>query len=69
LDELVENLIPESADQIGGFIQIESTQPLAGQEQFGNNGRDYLSALPPTVQETEQPQQSRRVAPPRRRLR
>ncbi len=69
LDELVENLVPESADQIGGSIPIESTQPLAGQEQFGNNGRDYLSAVPPTVQETEQPQQSRRVAPPRRRLR
>ncbi len=69
LDELVENLVPESADQIGGSIPIESTQPLVGQAQFGNSGRDFLSAAPPTVQETEQPQQSRRAAPPRRRVR
>ena len=51
LDRLVEDLIPESADQIGGFIQIESTQPLAGQEVVGNEALDYTSALPPTVVE------------------
>ena len=49
LDRLVEDLIPESADQIGSFIQIESTQPLAGQEVVGNEALDYTSALPPTV--------------------
>ena len=49
LDQLVEDLIPESADQIGGFIQIESTQPLVGQEVVGNEALDYTSALSPTV--------------------
>ncbi len=51
LDQLVEDLIPESADQIGGFVRIESTQPLAGQEVVGNEALDYSSALPPTVLE------------------
>ena len=52
LDQLVEDLIPESADQIGGFIQVKSTQPLAGQEVVGNEALDYTSALPPTVVES-----------------
>jgi hypothetical protein len=52
LDQLVEDLIPESADQIGGFIQIESTQPLTGHEVVGNEALDYTSALPPTVVES-----------------
>jgi len=52
LDQLVEDLIPESADQIGGFIQVESTQPLAGHEVVGNEALDYTSALPPTVVES-----------------
>ena len=51
LDQLVEDLIPESADQIGGFIQVESTQPLTGHEVVGNEALDYTSALPPTVVE------------------
>ena len=52
LDQLVEDLIPESADQIGGFIQVKSTQLLAGQEVVGNEALDYTSALPPTVVES-----------------
>jgi hypothetical protein len=52
LDQLVEDLIFESADQIGGFIQIESTQPLTGHEVVGNEALDYTSALPPTVIES-----------------
>lgn len=52
LDQLVEDLVPESADQIGGFIRVESTQPLAGQEVVGNEALDYTSALPPTVVES-----------------
>ena len=51
LDRLVEDPIPESVDQIGGFIQIESTHSLAGQEVYGNDALDYTSALPPTVVE------------------
>jgi hypothetical protein len=41
-------LVPESAGQVGGYVLVQSSLPLIGQELFGNNSLDYLSAVPPT---------------------
>ena len=41
-------LVPESAGQVGGYVLVQSSLPLIGQELFGNNTLDYLSAVPPT---------------------
>ncbi|MDA2933025.1 hypothetical protein MYX82_01640, partial [Acidobacteria bacterium AH-259-D05] len=51
LSELVEDLIPETADLIGGHIVVESTQPLVAQSFFGNNTLQFLSAVPPRITE------------------
>ena len=49
--ELVEDLIPETADLIGGHIVVESTRPVVGQAFFGNNTQQFLSAIPPNIVE------------------
>ena len=41
-------LVPESVGQVGGYVLVQSSLPLIGQELFGNNNLDYLSAVPPT---------------------
>ncbi len=43
------DLVPESAGQIGGYVVVESTQPLVGQELFGLDDFSVLSAVPPSV--------------------
>ena len=47
--ELVENLIPQTADLIGGYIVVESDRNLVAQELFGNNTLQFLSAVSPQV--------------------
>jgi len=47
LDEA--DLVPLSAGQIGGYVVVESTQPLVGQELFGLDDFSVLSAVPPSV--------------------
>ena len=49
LSQLVETLVPESADLIGGYIEVVSDQPLIAQQFFGNNTLQFLSAVPPHV--------------------
>ncbi|MEE8348921.1 MAG: hypothetical protein V3R94_05075, partial [Acidobacteriota bacterium] len=49
--QLVEDLIPETADLIGGHIVVESTRPVVGQAFFGNNTLQFLSAIPPKIVE------------------
>jgi len=47
--QLIEELIPETADLIGGHIVVESTRAVVGQACFGNNTLQFLSAIPPYI--------------------
>ncbi len=49
LSRVLPQLIPESAGQVGGYVVVQSSLLLIGQELFGNNRLDYLSAVPPTA--------------------
>jgi hypothetical protein len=49
--QLVEDLIPEAADLIGGHIVVESSRPVVGQAFFGNNTLKFISAIPPSIVE------------------
>ena len=49
--QLVEDLIPETADLIGGHIVVESSRPIVGQSFFGNNTLQFISAIPPSIVE------------------
>ena len=51
LSDILENLIPESAGLNGGYIILDASQGVVAQELFGNHGMDFLSAVPPVVQE------------------
>ena len=42
-------LVPESQGLERGYIVIHSDLPIVGQELFGNNGLDYLAAVPPEI--------------------
>ena len=48
LSRVLPELVPESAGQVGGYVLVQSSLLLIGQELFGNNQLDYLSAVPPT---------------------
>ena len=49
LSRVLPQLVPESVGQVGGYVLVQSSVPLIGQELFGNNQLDYLSAVPPTA--------------------
>ncbi len=49
LSKVLPEMVPESAGQVGGYVLVQSSLPLIGQELFGNNQLDYLSAVPPTA--------------------
>ncbi len=49
LAQTVDQLVPESAGQAGGYIRIRSTQPIVAQQLFGDSGLSLLSAVPPKV--------------------
>ena len=49
LSRTLPELVPESAGQVGGYVLVQSSLPLIGQELFGNMTLDYLSAVPPTA--------------------
>jgi len=36
-------------EQSGGYIKIQSTQPIAGQQLFGDRALRYMAAIPPTT--------------------
>jgi len=41
--------IPASAGQVGGYVVVDSTLPLVGQELFGGQNSEFLSAVPPHI--------------------
>ena len=54
VSQLVDQFVPFSAGQVGGFVTIVSDQPLVGQMLFGVSGAEgvtLFSAVPPTVVE------------------
>ncbi len=40
---------PDFPEQSGGYIRIQSDQPIAGQQLFGDRALRYMAAVPPTV--------------------
>ncbi len=47
LSEVVSVLVPATAGQERGFIEVVSDRPLVAQQLFGNLPLDFLSAVPP----------------------
>ncbi len=47
--DVLSQLVPESAGQARGYIEVRSTQPIVAQQLFGNLTLEFLSATPPTV--------------------
>jgi hypothetical protein len=47
--QLVRELVQGLTEQLGGYIVIQSTQPLVAQQLFGNMSLDLLSSVPPTM--------------------
>jgi Leucine-rich repeat (LRR) protein len=47
LSEVLTSLVPASADQVGGYILLESDRPVVAQALFGSLDLEYLSAVPP----------------------
>lgn len=45
----LEDLMPASAGQTGGYVLVDSSQPIVAQQLFGNLTLDFLSAVPPTI--------------------
>ena len=45
----VDQLVPSSAGQAGGFIRVTSDKGLIGQQLFGTSTLSLLSAVPPKV--------------------
>jgi hypothetical protein len=52
LSRLLVELVPSTAGQDRGFIQIQSNQPLIAQQFFGDSNLNLLSSVPPTLVET-----------------
>ena len=40
---------PQFPTQSGGYIRIQSDQPIAGQQLFGDRALRYMAAIPPTT--------------------
>jgi hypothetical protein len=49
ISRLVSQLVPATASQAGGYVSIRSTQAIIAQQLFGDNGSNFLSAVPPTI--------------------
>ncbi len=47
LSQEIRQLVPQTQGTIGGYIVVESTQPLVAQELFGDRRLEKLSAVPP----------------------
>ncbi len=47
LAELLNQLVPESAGQIQGYIRVTSSTPIIAQQLFGDYRQTYLAAVPP----------------------
>jgi hypothetical protein len=46
---LLNELIPSTAGQVGGYVIVRSTEPIIGQQLFGSSSLSLLSAVPPKV--------------------
>jgi hypothetical protein len=51
LSDTLSNLVPETRQQVGGFIVLASGGPMIAQELFGTVALTLLSAVPPKVLE------------------
>ena len=51
VSDLVENFVPSSSSQIGGYIRLTSTADIVAQLLLGNNLLSFLSAVPPRIEE------------------
>ncbi len=49
LSKVLSELVPESWGRVGGYVLVQASLPLVGQELFGNVTLDYLSAVPPSA--------------------
>lgn len=49
--QLLTELVPESANQQGGYITVTSDRPIVAQQLFGTFRLSLLSAVPPTIVE------------------
>ncbi|MEJ2080065.1 MAG: SBBP repeat-containing protein [Acidobacteriota bacterium] len=49
VSQLLHELLPATAGQVRGYIVVRSTQPIVGQQLFGDWAGTALSAVPPTV--------------------
>ena len=49
LAQTVDQILPQTAGQAGGYIRVRSTQPIVAQQLFGTSTLTLLSAVPPTV--------------------
>ncbi len=49
LSQTLTELVPSITEQVGGYILVNSTQTLVGQELFGTNSLSLMSAVPPRI--------------------
>ena len=47
LATMLDELIPETKGQVGGYVKVTSDQPLFAFEMFGSQDGQLLSAVPP----------------------
>ena len=47
LSRLISELLPEAADQRGGYLILSSSQPIFAQQVFGDRKLSFLSVAPP----------------------
>ena len=50
VSRFLREFIPSSAGQVGGYVVVDSTEPIVGQELFGSQRSVFLSAVPPFVE-------------------
>ena len=49
ISKLLTELAPSSAGVVGGYVTMESTEPVVVQQVYGDYGQSLMAAVPPTV--------------------
>ncbi|MFB3902616.1 MAG: PKD domain-containing protein [Acidobacteriota bacterium] len=49
ISNLLTELVPSSAGATGGYVTVESTEPVVLQQLYGDCGQTLMAAVPPTV--------------------
>ena len=49
LSKLLYELVPETRNQVEGYFLVRSSQPLAGQQIFGDYRQTFFAAVPPKI--------------------